>query len=108
MLGRPAVLGLRAVVVRPDDLVEERLAAEEGVEQDLRVVRLAVIEMEVQRPVVGEEAPRLDEPRLEEAPVVVEAVVVLQEVALDALVAAPLEAERLGLGWLHLQLDARR
>src|SRR3712207_7594850 len=37
-----------AVVVGPDDLVEEVLAAEDAVEQDLAVVRLAVVDVEVQ------------------------------------------------------------
>ena len=41
----------RAVVVGPDDLVEEALAAEQRVEHDLGVVRLAVVEVQVERAV---------------------------------------------------------
>ena len=92
VLGRPALAGLGAVVVRPDQLVEEAVAAEQSVEQHLRVVRLAVVEMQVQRAVVGEQAPRLFEPRLEEAPVVVEPVVVGAKVAAQPLVLATVEA----------------
>ncbi len=49
VLRRPARFGARAVVVRPDDLVQEAVAAEDLVEQDLAVVRLAVVEVEVER-----------------------------------------------------------
>ena len=66
-----------AVVVGPDDLVEEALAAEELVEHDLDVVRLAVVEVDVERPVLGEQrgAPRSSR-GTQEAEVVVEGVVV--------------------------------
>ena len=55
MLGRPAAPGARAVVVGPDDLVEEALAAEDLVEQQLAVVRLAVVDVEVQRALAREQ-----------------------------------------------------
>ena len=72
MLGGPAAVRAGAVVVGPDDLVEEALAPEDGVEQDLAVVDLAVVDVEVERAVGGEDAVRLDEARLEEGEVVVE------------------------------------
>ena len=56
MLGRPAAPGARAVVVRPDDLVEEALAPEDLVEQQLAVVGLAVVDVEVQRALAGSAA----------------------------------------------------
>ena len=74
VLGRPAALGARAVVVGPDDLVQEALAAEDLVEEHLAVVRLARVDVDVQRPVLREHPPRLAQPRLEKAEVVVEAV----------------------------------
>ena len=52
VLRRPAALGARAVVVGPDDLVEEALAAEDLVEEHLGVVRLARVEMQVERAVL--------------------------------------------------------
>jgi hypothetical protein len=55
VLGRPAALGAPAVVVGPDDLVEEAAPAEELVEQDLDVVGLARVEVHVERAVVGQQ-----------------------------------------------------
>ena len=49
VLGGPAPARARAVVVGPDDLVEEALAPEDLVEQQLAVVRLAVVDVEVER-----------------------------------------------------------
>ena len=76
VLGRPAVARLAAVVVGPDQLVEEAVAAEQLVQQQLAVVRLAVVDVEVQRPLGGEQAADLAQARLEEGEVVVERVAV--------------------------------
>ena len=76
VLGRPAGARLGAVVVGPDELVEEARAAEQLVQQQLAVVRLAVVDVEVQRPVRREQAADLAQARLEEAEVVVERVAV--------------------------------
>ena len=92
VLRRPAILRFGSVVVCPDDLVEKTFPAEERVEQHFRVVRLAVVEVQVEGAVVGEQAPRLGQPRFEKAPVVVEAVVVTHQVAANALVQLPLES----------------
>ncbi len=89
-----------AVVVGPDDLVEEALAAEERVERDLRVVRLAEVEVQVERALGIQQPPCLAESRLEEAPVVGERVVVARQVALDRLVAAALESDAGAVGRL--------
>ena len=48
VLGGPAAPRLRAVVVRPHQLVQERIAAEDLVEQKLAVMGLAVVDVEVQ------------------------------------------------------------
>ena len=48
VLRRPSALRARAVVVGPDDLVQEALAAEDPVEQELAVVSLAVVDVEVE------------------------------------------------------------
>ena len=92
VLRGPPAGGPRAVVVRPDDLVEEALAAEQRVEQHLRVVDLALVEVEVEGAVLRQEAPRLLEPRLEERPVVGERVVVARDRALHDVVGAAVEA----------------
>ena len=76
MLGRPAPRGARAVVVGPDDLVEEALASEDLVEQQLAVVRLAVVDVEVERALARQQPVRVLEARREEREVVVEAVAV--------------------------------
>jgi len=51
VLRGPAPLRPSAVVVDPDELVEEALRAEELVERELAAVRLAVVEVNVQRAV---------------------------------------------------------
>jgi len=76
VLGRPAAARLGAVVVGPDELVEKALAPEQLVEQQLAVVRLAVVDVEVQRALRGEQPAHLAQARLEEAEVVVEVVAV--------------------------------
>ena len=48
VLGRPAVFGPAAVIVGPDDLVQEALAPEDGIQQDLAVMHFAVVDVEVQ------------------------------------------------------------
>ena len=75
VLGGPAAFGAAAVVVGPDDLVEEAGAPEDAVQQHLAVVRLAVVDVEVEGAVGGEDAVSLDEARGEEGEVVVEGVV---------------------------------
>ena len=76
MLGRPAPPGARAVVVGPDDLVEEALAPEDLVEQQLAVVGLAVVDVEVERALAREQPVGLLQARREEAEVVLERVAV--------------------------------
>ena len=76
MLRRPAAARLGAVVVGPDQLVEEALAAEQLVEQQLAVVRLAPVDVEVERAGGVQQAAHLAQARLEEAEVVVERVAV--------------------------------
>ena len=76
VLRRPAPLRLGAVVVGPHELVQEALAAEDLVEQQLHVVRLALVEVQVERALGVEQAVDLAQARLEEAEVVVEAVAV--------------------------------
>ena len=93
VLRGPAALRLGAVVVGPDDLVQEALAAEELVEQKLRVVRLAIVEVEVERAARGEQSAQLPNPGLEEAQIVLERVRVRGLAEEPAGVAAPLEAD---------------
>ena len=101
MLGGPAPLRLGPVVVGPDDLVEEAVAPEELVEQQLDVVGLAVVEVDVEGSVSGEQPPRLAQARLEEAEVVVEGVVVGERAEQACGVAVPAEAGSVALAFVR-------
>jgi hypothetical protein len=92
VLGRPAPSRARAVVVRPDDLVEKAVAAEDLVEQQLAVVGLAIVDVEVQRALATEQPAGVFQARSEEREIVVKRVAVggLGEQA--RAVAAPLKA----------------
>ena len=92
MLGGPAALGAPAVVVGPDDLVEEAVAPEDLVEQQLAVVGLAVVDVEVQRALAREQPVRLEQARLEEREVVIEGVAVAGLGEQPRAVALPLKA----------------
>ena len=72
--GGPTPLRPAAIVVGPDDLVDEARPAEDAVEQHLAVVRLAVVDVEEERARGGEHPVGLDQSRLEEGQVVVEAI----------------------------------
>ena len=74
VLGGPTPLRPAAIVVGPDDLVDEARPAEDAVQHHLAVVRLAVIDMEEERARVGEHPMGLVQARLEEGQVVVEAI----------------------------------
>jgi len=74
VLSRPAALGARPVVVGPDDLVEKAVAAEHLVERKLAVVRLAVVDVQVEGATACEQATRVLEPGHQEGQVVVEMV----------------------------------
>ena len=78
VLGGPPPPRLRAVVVAPDDLVEERFATEDLVEQQLAVVSLAVIDVEVERPVPRQQPPGHLQPRCQEREVIGKGIVVAQ------------------------------
>jgi hypothetical protein len=82
-----------AVVVGPDDLVEEALTTEELVQEHLRVVGLAVVEMEVERPRRRQHPPELAKARLEKAEIVVERVLVRRVAERGRGVAPPAEAD---------------
>ena len=76
MLSRPAALGAPAVVVSPDDLVEEALTPEDLIEQQLAVVGLAVVDVEVQGALAREQPAGLLQARREKREIVIEAVAV--------------------------------
>ena len=75
VFGRPAVARTPPVVVGPHDLVEEALPPEHPVQQQLRVVDLAVVEVQVQGAARLQQPSRLRQERFEEGEVVVEGVV---------------------------------
>ena len=75
MLGGPAALGSRTVIVGPDDLVHERVPAEYFVEHDLAVMDLPVIDVQKEASIGLEDPARLLHALPQEADVVVEAIV---------------------------------
>ena len=76
VLGGPAFGGAGAVVVGPDDLVLEPVAAEDLVEQDFAVVDFAVVDVEEEGAGGCEDAVGFDEAGAEKAEEVVEAIAV--------------------------------
>src|SRR5205823_8364084 len=74
MLGGPARLRPRAVVVGPDDLVHEAIAPEQRVEGDLDVVHLATVEVHEERRVRGHAGKRGLDAWHQEPEVIVESV----------------------------------
>src|SRR5205085_12555794 len=66
---------LTAVVVAPDDLVQERLASENLVQEQLAVMSLAVVDVEIERSVRGEQHAHALQTRPQEFEVAGEAVV---------------------------------
>ena len=98
MLRRPAAPRPCAVVIGPDDLVQEALATEELVEQQLAVVRLARVGVEVEGAGLGKDAADLAEAWLEEPEVVVERVSVGRLAEERRPVAPSAEARAVALG----------
>ncbi len=96
VLGGPAPARAAAEVVGPDDLVQEAVAPEDLVEQQLAVVRLAVVDVEVEGALLPEQAVGLLEARREEVEVVLEAVAVARALEQLGAVAAPAEADARG------------
>ena len=94
MLLRPAALRLGAVVVGPDQLVEEALPPEQLIKQELYVMGLAVVEVQVERARGVQDPPQFLQPRREEPEVVVEVVLVGGLGEQLGGVAAPAEAGR--------------
>ena len=66
--------GPAAVVVGPDDLVDEARPAEDAVQQHLAIVRLAVVDVEEERTRVGKHPARLPQAGLQEGAIVVEVI----------------------------------
>jgi hypothetical protein len=107
VLRRPPVLGPATVVVRPDDLVQERRAPEDTVKEHLAVVNLAVVDVEVKASVRCQNAVRLGEPRFQEGQMVVEEIAEALGPDHDALVATALEPDAGALcGAYRLELRA--
>ena len=91
VLRGPAIFCAPAVVVRPDDLVQEVVATEDLVEQHLAVMRFSVVDVEVERSVVREQTSRLFQLRPDERQVVVVHVEVLHATDLGRHVTPPLK-----------------
>src|SRR5664279_6285314 len=83
VLRGPAVLSPSAVVIGPDDLVEEALPTEDRIQKHLAVMHLAVVDMEVQRPVIGQDPARLLQTIRDEPEIVVVDVWVAEPAQLD-------------------------
>lgn len=76
VLGRPFFCGACAVVIGPDDLVLEGVAAEDLVEKDFAVVNFAIVDVKKERAGGGEDSMGFDESRAKEAEEVVEPIAV--------------------------------
>ncbi len=98
VLGRPLLAGARAVVVRPDDLVEEALPPKELVEQHLAVMHLAIVNVKVQAAVSREDASGFYQARFEEEQEVVKDVTVLLGADLGGGVTLPRKAGAVAAG----------
>jgi hypothetical protein len=98
VLGRPPPARLGPVVVGPHDLVQEAVPAEDLVAEQLHVVRLAVVQVQVERAPRVEQPAGLMQPRLQEPEVVVEAVAVGRALEELAAVAAPAEPGAVAVG----------
>ena len=105
VLGRPAGLGAAAVVVGPDDLVDEGVAAENLVQHHLAIVDFPVIDVEEKAAVVIQHAVCLLHAGAEEPDVVVEDVGVFAGPDDLGAVAAPLEPSAVAVG-IRRHLDA--
>ena len=82
-------LRARAVIVRPDDLVEEAFAPEDLIQQHLAVMHLAVINVKVQAAIGGQNAFGFDQARLEECQEIVKDIAVGFEANLGRGIALP-------------------
>lgn len=76
VLGGPAPVGARPIVIRPDQFVQEAIAAEDLIEQHLDIVHLTVVQVHVQGAVLRQQPVRLNQARGDEAQIVIEAVLV--------------------------------
>jgi hypothetical protein len=102
VFGGPAGSGTGAVIVGPDDFVDEGVATEDEVEEDLAVVDLSIVDVEEEAAIGMKEAMGFDEARFEEGEVVVEEVWVFLGTDLDVAVAESMEA---GFGSLGIADD---
>lgn len=92
VLGRPLAFSAGAIIVGPDDLVEEGRAPEDLVEQHLAVMHLAVIYVEIQAAVRLEHPVGFVQARREEGQKIVKDVSVALAADLDRLVALALKS----------------
>ena len=108
VLGRPAARGLRAVVVCPNQLVNEVLTPKNHVAHDFHVVHFAPIQVQIQGAVLREQTVRLLNARGQERPVVLEGVIVTRQGLQGAGVVLALEPGAVALlGGLRAQRAAR-
>ena len=72
MLAGPAISVAASVVVRPDDLIEEPIGAENLIEHDPCVVHCVMVEMQIDRACGAQHTVHFEESFLEEAEVLLE------------------------------------
>src|SRR5690606_14623327 len=92
VLARPATTWLATIVICPDELIEKAVSAEHGVEKNLCIVGFAIVQVQVERAVVSEQSPCLDQAWLKEPPVVLKPVIVGHEIPAETLIADALES----------------
>jgi len=108
VLGRPFPFGASAVIVGPDDFVQEAGPAKDAVQQDLAIMHFAVVDVKIQRPVRFEHPPGFDQARLDETQEIVEQVGVRLLADLSPCRSAGLEAHPVaGVRMARLDLRAR-
>ena len=91
MLGRPFGFGLSAIVISPDDLVDETLAPEDPVQPDLAIMHLAVVDVEIQAAAWFQQPVSLFQARAYKFLVIIKGIGVLFGAQLNRLVSIPLE-----------------
>ena len=107
MLGRPATARARAIVIRPDDFVQEARPAEDLVQEHLYVVDLAVVEVDVQGPAGLQHPAHFAQARGEKREVVGVDVQVARGAQRNRTVATPLEANAVAGRVTAIKVPAR-
>ena len=100
MLCRPAVFRSPAIVIGPDNLIQEVLTAKDFVEKNLAVVNLSIVDVKVKGTSWAKESVRFTQAGLKESQVIVEAVEKRGCFAFGCLISLTLETSTVSIGVL--------